>query len=502
MNPVDIAAPRPDRWTDPRVHLLDDTWLLTIFAILLATTLPWLLSSFEIDLIAASLGLLALGAVHFGFSVLARPAGAGERRTLLSALHIVGVAIVGFIWLHAGGLQNPGFLTVFALPVVGAIFISRWQPYLIALLAILVTGAIALAQAPELRWYAPGLNTAGTWLAAVLNQQGAAASVPFPGFTAPSGYFIILLEVFAIVVFACAIAAEYLGTVIDRLTANLGAARDEAEHGQEFWMALIEELPLPALLVDIDTLQIVCASRQSAAFCGAEPVAGHIAGQGLFETIRFSYPDAVQGLIGDAGGVLPLCMVQVGGRLCATEVRVQHVVRKDRRFALLAIEDRTEQFTIKAALDATGQAALVIDSRGRILSFNKQGRALFANIEKDADAAVLLSVPGTAGPWWEPGFTGRRKMQIEIDSRIFEVTMSASPLPGEEERLCIVTFLPVSRAIAGDSTAITGTVRIADITNPKLTTPTLADPALADPTLAIPKLADTTLIERTMVSPP
>ena len=48
------------------------------------------------------------------------------------------------------------FLAVFALPVVGAVFISRWQPYLMALLAIVVVALVALAQAPELRWYAAG----------------------------------------------------------------------------------------------------------------------------------------------------------------------------------------------------------------------------------------------------------------------------------------------------------------------------------------------------------
>ena len=35
-------------WHHPRVHLLDDTWLLTIVAILVATALPWFASGFEV----------------------------------------------------------------------------------------------------------------------------------------------------------------------------------------------------------------------------------------------------------------------------------------------------------------------------------------------------------------------------------------------------------------------------------------------------------------------
>ena len=443
-------------WSDPRIHLLDDAWLLTIFAILLATTLPWLTSAFDINFVAASLGLLALGAIHIAFSVLGRPTRTGERRPLLTALHVAGVLLIGFIWMHAGGLQNPAFLIVFALPVVGAIFLSRWQPYLMALISIVVVGAVAIAQVPELRWYAPGLNAAGAWLASVLG-QGAATNPSFPGFYAPSGYFVVLLEVFAILAFACAVAAEYLGTIFERLHTHVDIARVEAEQGQEFWATLIEDLPLPALLVDIDTLQILCASEQASAFCGAEPANGC----NLFETLHFSYPDVVQQLITEAGGVVPLSMIRVGDRLRATEVRVQRIAQKGRRFALVVIHDKTEEFTVRAALDVTGQAVLVIDSHSRILAFNKPTRALFAGIEKDADASDLLSLTGMPARWWEPGLTGRRKMQIEIAPRIYEVTSSAAPMPGEEERLYIVTFLPVARAVLGNQTAITATAQFA-----------------------------------------
>ncbi len=455
-----LTLPAP-AWTDPRVHLLDDTWLLTIFAILLATALPWLVSGFDVDFLAASLGLLALGAIHITFSVLGRPARMGERRTLLAGLHVAGILIVAFIWMNVGGLQNPGFLVVFALPVVGAIFLSRWQPYLMALLAIVVVGAVALAQVPELRWYAPGLDQAGAWLAIILGQEGAAANAPFRGFYAPSSYFVVLLEVFAILVLACAVAAEYLGTIFERLHTNVDLARVEAERGQQFWATLIEDLPLPALLVDIDTLHIVCASEQVARFCAAEPASG----SSLFETLRFSYPDAVQELITKAGGVVPLSMIHVGDRLYATEVRVQHVTQKGRRLALVVIDDKTEEFTIRAALDASGQAVLVIDEQSRIQAFNKPALSLFAGIEKDADAASLLSLASMPARWWEPGITGRRKMHVEIAPRVYEVTSSASPLPGEEERIYVVTLLPVARAAVGNQPAIAATAQFTHSTS-------------------------------------
>ena len=434
-----------DTWSDPRVHLLDDTWLLTIFAILLATALPWLAGAFELRFMAASLGLLALGAIHSALSVLIRPGRVSDRRALLTTLHLIGVVVVGFVWMQAGGLQNPAFLMVFALPIVGAIFLSRWQPYLMALVALITAGAIAIAQVPELRWYAPGLNSIGAWLATLFGERTVASVGPFAGFYAPSVYYLVLLEVFAVFVFACAIAAEYLGTIFERLYVHADVARTEAERSQQFWFTLIEELPMPSVLVDADTLHVVCASATAGALARRELTAG----TSFFDAITFSYPEMVQELIHQTGGVIPLSMIQLNDGLRTTEVHVQHVARRGRRLALISIYDKTEEFTSKAALDVSGQAALVIDSRGRILTFNKPARALFPNVQVSMDATGLLALTAMPERWWEQSLGGRRKSQVEIPPRIYEVTSSASPLPGEEERLYIVTFLPVARAPGG-----------------------------------------------------
>lgn len=461
-----IAAPT---WTDPRIHLLDDTWLLTIFAILLGTVVPWLVSALQINFVAACLGLLALGAVHIAFTVIGKPARVGERHLVLSLLHIAGIIVVGFIWLNAGGLQNPAFLIVFALPVVGAIFLSRWQPYLMAIIAIAVAGVVALAQAPELRWYVPGLNVVGSSLAAILGQQGSAST--FPGFYAPSAYYAVMLQVFAILVLACAVAAEYLSTIFERLHTHVDIARAEAERGQEFWTTLIEAMPFPALLIDSDTLQVVCASTRADRFHDHESVSG----RPLFEVVRFSYPEMVQEAIAGSGGVVPLSMIKVADRLRATEVQVRHLTQTGRRFALVVIHDKTEEFTAHAALDVSGQAMLVIDSQGRLLSFNKPAQALFAALDKDTDASTLLSLGGMPPRWWEPGLTGRRKMHIEIGPRVYQVTCSATPLPGEDERIYVVAFLPMGRA-ALDRSDLTASSQFADAPKNSMSNSTLVSP--------------------------
>lgn len=466
-------------WSDPRVHLLDDTWVLSIFAILIAIAVPWLVTGFDINFVAVTLGLLVLGAIHAALTLIERPGRAEGRRSTLMALHAVGVITIGFIWLHAGGLQNPAFLLVFVLPVISAIFVSRWQPYFIALLAIAVASAVALSQAPELRWYVPGFNAAGAWLSNTLGVSNAAADSPFPGFYAPSSYFIVLFQVFAILTIACAIAAEYLGTVFERLHAHVAHSRLEAERGQTLWINLIEDLPLPAILVDADTLAILCASSPASAFCNVAPSNG----KNLLDTIGFSYPEVVQELIAGAGGVTPLTIVKVGDRLHMAVVSVQHMAQKGRRLALVTIVDRSEEFQLRAALDATEQAILCIGSRGNVLAFNKPAAALFAGIEKDAPASQLLSLTPMSGTttgaiparWWDPGIRGRRKMHIEIAPRVYQVTCLALPLPGEEEPNYVVTFMPVARAALGDRTAVIATGPLSEF-----------DPSLSDNTMVTP----------------
>src|SRR6266478_3278946 len=233
--------PRPG-WENPRVHLLSDIWLLTIVVILTATGVPWFASGFEVDVGAASWGLLALGGIHMVLTILPARTRSLSRwhDPALTLLDVIGVILIGFIWQHVGALQNPTFLMVFALPVIGAIFLSRWHPYLIAAVSVCVAGVVALAEAPELRWYASGLLGGDAWLTWLLGRQSTATQPSFSGFYAPSSYLIVLLEVFSVGLFACAVAAEYVGILFERLNAHTARARTEAERGQELWASLIE----------------------------------------------------------------------------------------------------------------------------------------------------------------------------------------------------------------------------------------------------------------------
>ena len=390
------------------------------------------------------LGKLGLAGIHVGFTVLTAPAPGIHRgrKRALALLHAVGVVLVAVIWHFTGGIHNPAFLLVFVLPVTGAIFLSRWQPYAVAIVAILAVAAVALSESPELRWYASGLAPQAAALASLFG-GATAASETFPGFYAPPGYFVVLLEVFAILMVACAFAADYLGTVFDRLHADLATARAEAERGQQLWAGLIEELPLPALLVDARTLQVVSESAElvTVSADGATAV-----GRKLTEAIHFSYPEIVEELVNGTGGMAPNVVLHRGADLSIARIRAQLIPYKGRRLALILIEEMTAAFAVRSALEVAEQAIVVVDTQDRVLAFNRPALALFSATRVGADASVLLAQPEAPPRWWEPGVTGRRKMHMRIVPRLFQVTSTAVALPGEQERLCVIAFLPVARA--------------------------------------------------------
>lgn len=446
-----------------RVQVLNDIWLLTIVAVIVGTGLPWLANNFQVRLAGASWGLLALGAAHVVQTLLAAPLqqpAAWHLRALI-AVDVAAVLLIGFIWDQVGALQNPLFLMIFVLPIIGAIFLTRWLPYFLAAVSIVSVGFVSLREAPELRWFASGLIGGDSWLTWLFGRNAAAPDPSFSGFSAPLNYLVVLLEVFSITIIACAVAAEYAGTLFARLDLNSAVARGEAQRGEELWASLIDHLPQPALLVDLTSSSVIAASHSAVAYL--RPAQGVVEGRNLYDVLKISYPEIVQQLIAGNDGETPSIVLSVGEDLRLARLRVAHVMHKERRFALLTLDDRTEFFCIRAALDTSEYASLVVDSKGRVMAFNKPLSGLLGNVEIGMEAARLLPDAEQRANWWEPGITGRRKMHMQVGSRIYQLTAAATPLPGEDANVFTVALLPVaSGALAdpdGNTTIITGTLR-------------------------------------------
>jgi len=183
---------------------LADIWLLTMCVTLLAAAWPWLTHAVDIDFAALAWGSLALAAFTAALvahSIRAAPRG---ERWVATLIHLAGIGVLGYVWHHAGGLQNPAFLLAFALPILGSTALGRAQVYAAAALSILVFAVVALSEAPEFRWYVARSGPLGTWIAERFAHDPAGGSESaIPGFYAPSGYFVVALEVFTALIVGC-----------------------------------------------------------------------------------------------------------------------------------------------------------------------------------------------------------------------------------------------------------------------------------------------------------
>ena len=422
--------------------VLDDTWLLTVCALVLATAIPWFVNGIDVDFAAVSWGIFGVAAVYLAIAAHGSRADRTERLPpTLPLLQAIGVVLIGAVWWKAGGLENPVLLLVFVLPVVGAGLQSRSQAYVSAALSIVVVSVFALEQAPELRWYLAEHHRAGAWLAALYSDKAVGTAL-FPGFYAPPDYAVALLEVYAVALFACAVAADTFGGLVRKSAHDLVAARGEVERAEDLWLNLIESLSLPAALVEADTLRTVSHSRSLAEyFTDGAPIAP---GADLFASVQFSHPEIIREMISSGCGAAPFIAVRVRGELRAAEVRVQLLARTDRPLALVIINDITEQFCMQAALDAAEYAALIVDANGKVLGFNRPALGLFSGLGRGVAAASLLKSGAERTHWWQPRLGGRRKLHVEIGARLYQVSCSSIALPGEEEPLSVVAIVPVA----------------------------------------------------------
>ena len=118
---------------------------------------------------------------------------------------------------------------------------------------------------------------------------------------------------------------------------------------------------------------------------------------------RFSFADLVQDMIAAAKNEPSLIAMHIDDELRLTQVSVLQVVHKRRRLALLTLEDVTQVFCLKAALDSSEFAALVVDAEGHIRAFNKRATELFGDLTVGTSAEKLLSHTVAGLPWWESG---------------------------------------------------------------------------------------------------
>ena len=67
----------------------------------------------------------------------------------------------------------------------------------------------------------------------------------------------------------------------------------------------------------------------------------------------------------------------------------------------------------------------------------------------------MVPETGAGVAWWDPGMSRSKKMHLTVMRRTYQVTATAVALPGEEERLYVIAFMPAAAVAGADRSATT-----------------------------------------------
>ena len=200
-----------------KMHGLGTLWLFTLTAALVAVALPWFLRALEVHLAPVAWSLFAGALACWLAGTLAKR---WSRRGLLIAMTLqqaLGILLLVFVWHLGGGLANPVFLVIFALPVAaGSWLLSGWARRIPALLAVVSPAALAFMESSDLRWFSLQVGLPVERLAELLPELHPAAA-PFPSLAPSPSYQFTLIATFTVLIAALAWFSGHLVAAAARL---------------------------------------------------------------------------------------------------------------------------------------------------------------------------------------------------------------------------------------------------------------------------------------------
>lgn len=422
-----------------RKQVLDDGWLLMLLSVALAVGIPWFLRNSRVDLAPVMWAVFAYGVAYLAVSRgIERLRGPRASLAGLTALQAIAVVFVAYLWHHAGNLQNPMFLMVFAIPVAAAgCVLPGARASLLALLAVAAATFVALLNAPQLRWYMSQLGIPVEAIPAALTLQGPR---PFPGLDMPAAYLFLLLVTFAVLVFAVALLSQSVAAQLRGLLARLEASGKALTQANTLAAEVMRAAPYPTVLVYADTLNVAQASQVF--LQRLELLPEWLQERDLFALVDFGAPEAIREMIAGDGGEVPVATYRVGGTLHLARIRVSPVRHAGVRYACVTFEDALEGIVQHAAFDAVSDALLVIGWDGRIRAFNSAAAGSLPALRAGLDAALVLGAGEGAAGWWVLGPRAQRERPVSLGGKSYEARCTAVAIPGMQDRLTVVQLRP------------------------------------------------------------
>lgn len=429
-----------------RGRALAAAWLGAVVAGLAAVAVPWYLRALELELGPLVWSVFAYAAFHL------LAVSAAERVKSRSGLHLslaaVGAASLAFLallWHMAGVLDNPVFLLTFFLPAVASgVLLGRGAALLTAALSVAAVVSVASLESAELRWYLIQLGVPIDGIVGLLPQGLPGGSTPFPGLATGPAFQLTLLLAFAILLPAAAVLAERAARQRLRVLTGQRTAAAAREEARDLFQEALRADPVPTLLLNPDTGQLLDASRSFVNQMLLEP--GDFARRTLFDVLSFSDPESVRELLRKRSGELAFCGYRVGKEARMARLRAFRVELRGEPYACVRLVDQNELFYLSKALDALDEALLVIREGREVAYYNEAAERLFPGLHFGIDAAPLLESPGQPPDWWSAAGDGEHETRAELAGVPYDVRRVAARPAGAHQDLTLLRLRPGAAA--------------------------------------------------------
>ena len=442
MSTQEITFPDPLTELREGKRLLDDFWMLTLFFTLFATGVPWFWRILNVDLAPIIWTIFGYAVVYLVATFLAdRTNDSRMLKLLIGTTQLTGIAFIGLVWHLTGTLQNPMFLLIFLVPLVGSGLVQMgWKSHALALVAGFLVILIALHDTAELRWYLSRGPGATNWLFRGIPGAYSATARPFPEMNTPPPYLALVLVVFFAVLSATGLIAEALSSSLRRVHKRLTLAKATLGESETFAHDLLAASPGATALIFMDSLRIAQASQQFMADFGLSEE--DLEQKDLFGAVEFSYPEVIQQVIAESGEI-PLAVYRVGHQTRVASIKARAVSHNSVRYAYLSIDDVSQLLYQRAALDSIQTAVVVVSADRRIRYCSATARKILGDVPENADAITCLQQSEFPGNWWELGPKSRQECQVRFGGNAYRASCIASEISGEHDRLTVIGLAPV-----------------------------------------------------------
>lgn len=413
--------------------LFDTSWPLLLFLLAAAYLLSWSLGVLALDLAAV---LWTTFGLAFAYLVLSRALDSLSSLRGVMALHaavnLAAVTGLAVIWSMLGGLDAPGFVLFFALPIAALGMVARLSvQYAVTGYSVLCAWVVALRESYALRLQLESLGVPPLW-----DYLPGLSGKEFAGYGVVSGggeqLQFMIVSSFALlgVATTSAVVVVLIGRLFDRLR-FASATGERASRISESFVTDTNDLEL---ILDRNEQTIIAISPKLAALL--DETAESVVGCHVTSVLPFHAGHAARRLIesGESGELFNQGLTTPSGCLLLN-LRTHAGSADGYDFQRITFSELSAREYSQLAIDLLGEMYGALDNGGTFLYLSERLAELTGC--SAGDRADGLPLP--AG-WWQIGARREHRRSLSLDGRNFELRLHREEYYGDHSLTEIIVF--------------------------------------------------------------